>query len=395
MEDFDLEWKSDEGFIGDLEDRWVEELSAAVESGDSVRIGRSIGLEEEDTTLEKSQDEALRCSPHFHSLMFKAGVKADPKSLSQLKTLGIINNRIGKSPERLKIYKEVVGYYPAKYIKVRFMSAHGFFKQYVDHHQKIEACCEEFGIEEYKEMDVDYLRKIVEKSNVIVRGLRYFEASDSSMTGSLIPSCKHIMVEMTEDTDEIETFCDGVFKRAQKYYKLMLRNPRVQDCLTLDPTLDESKYLNDIQAKASYERLNLNTSVRRKLSYLHELTTPTIDILSDLVTRALEGVASIEDFLENPRYKRRREILLTLANACRIERANCDLRLSLNFNQARMSDEILTSKLVLRCCSDTLAYFAIKAVLRDVYVIEEAGNKAKKSKTHDRVQKILAKINET
>ena len=60
-----------------------------------------------------------------------------------------------------------------------------------------------------------------------------------------------------------------------------------------------------------------------------------------------------------------------------------------------MSDVILTSKLVLRCCSDTLTYFAIKAVLQDVFLLEEAENQAKKSKTFDRVQEILAKIQET
>lgn len=138
----------------------------------------------------------------------------------------------------------------------------------------------------------------------------------------------------------------------------------------------------------------MTSGVRRKISYLHELITPTIDILSDPVERALEGVSSIQDFLENPRYRRRREILLTLANACGIERANCDLRLSLNFNQARMSDETLTSKLVLRCSSDSLTYYAIKAVLREVFALEAAENEAKKSKTQDKVQKILASIQE-
>ena len=79
-----------------------------------------------------------------------------------------------------------------------------------------------------------------------------------------------------------------------------------------------------------------------------------------------------------------RVLLVFIVEYCRIERANCDLRLSLNFNQTRMSDVILTSKLVLRCCSDTLTYFAIKAVLQDVFLLEEA----KKSKTFDRVQKL-------
>ena len=50
-------------------------------------------------------------------------------------------------------------------------------------------------------------------------------------------------------------------------------------------------------------------------------------VVSDSVAKALEGVTSIQDFLTDPKYKRRRETSLTLASACTIERANCDLRI--------------------------------------------------------------------
>lgn len=281
---------------------------------------------------------------------------------------------------------------PPKFLKVRFGSGHNAFLHAVLNEEALIGTCEEYEIDEIENVDFDHLKSLLKPGHVIIKGLRYFEQADTSVGGAMIPSLKHIVQKMNEFSSEVPDFAEGAQKCAQKYYKYLLKNPMTVDALVLDPRLDDAVHISEVDRKKSYARLGFTIGPIANRDYLSELMSTNCEVSSNPLKRAMQGTKSIEDFLTNPKFERRRKILLYMPSACTIERANVQFRLSYNFNQSLMSDEILGCKLILRTCQDRLVMLAIDKVLSEDFDIERASKLAKTTKIADKAAEILAKI---
>ena len=162
----------------------------------------------------------------------------------------------------------------------------------------------------------------------------------------------------------------------------------------MDPRIDETKYLPLNTIKTSKARLRLSeTDTQVDQDFMSQLICPAnCDIRSNPFERAQIGSKSINEFLTNDKFKRRRHCLLFLQTAIKIERGNVQIRNSYRFNQTRMSDGLLNGKLVIRCSPSKLAFYAINQVLKKNFELIESKEVAKKTKIDDIVATLIKTI---
>ena len=156
------------------------------------------------------------------------------------------------------------------------------FQYWLDHEASFKKIKKEFGITAIVTTRV--VKEVVEASEILVKGLRWFEKSDCANSSMVIPTLIKI-IRIMKDSDKAKQYCKAVATYLEKYLEIFRSNPVFIDASILDRRFDNNELgLTRAQITESLKRLALDSRA--------SATTTARDFVGIIVGKANTDVHS-------------------------------------------------------------------------------------------------------